>query len=95
MLQVHAESEEEFAKRAPGKNGHVALVNNDNEMAFVALLASAGFTVSSDANARFSKSDSDSEREDRFDCGNIHEEDEDYDLVLKIEKNNGSDESEV
>lgn len=83
IAKVHAESEEEVAKRAPGKNGHVALVNNDNEVAFVALLASAGFTVSSDANACFSKS---TEREDRFDCGNIHEEDEDYDLVLKVEK---------
>lgn len=85
MLQVHAESEEEVAKRAPGKNGDVAPVDNDNETAFVALLASAGFTIRSDTNACFSKSDSESRREDRFDSGSIDEEDEDYDLELTVE----------
>jgi len=55
-------------------------------MAFVALLANAGFTIRSDTNARFSKCDSDSGREDRFESDSIDEEDEDYDLVLKVEK---------
>lgn len=62
FLQVHLESEEEIAKRAPGKNERVSSV--DNEKTFLALLASAGFTIRSDSNARFTKCDS--EREDLF-----------------------------
>lgn len=91
MFQVHLESEDEVAKRTDGKNGDVAPVDNDTQMAFVALLASAGFTIRSDTNARFTKSGSDSGREDTFDSGSVGDEDEagdeDYDLVLKVEKN--------
>ncbi|KAG0616912.1 hypothetical protein M758_5G150900 [Ceratodon purpureus] len=95
IAKVHLESEDEVAKRAPGTNGDVAPANSDNEMAFVALLASAGFTIRSDTNARFSKSDSGSGREDSFDSGSVNEEDEDYDLVLRVEKNSGLDETKV
>lgn len=89
LFQVELESEDEVAKRTHRKDGDVADVDTDNESAFVALLASAGFTIRSDTNARFSKFDSDSGREDtqdRFDSGSRDEEDEDYDLVLKVEE---------
>jgi len=83
LFQVHLESEEEVAKKTHEINGDVAAVGSDNEMAFVALLASAGFTIRSDTNARFTKSSSDSGREDNYDSESICE---DYDLVLKVEK---------
>lgn len=92
LFQVHLESEEEVAKRTAGD---VAPVGSDNEMAFVALLANAGFTIRSDTNARFTKSGSDCGQEDRFDNGSIGDEDEDYDLVLEVEKNSGVGETKV
>lgn len=60
--QVHLESEDVIEKRE--KTGRVSSVDNQNT--FIALLASAGFTIRSDSNARFTKCDSleDSGRED-------------------------------
>lgn len=56
VAEVHLESEEEVTKRTLGNE---AAVGSDNENAFIALLASAGFTICSDSNAHFAKSDSD------------------------------------
>ena len=72
LVQVHLESEEEVQKRDAGQHGGVtvATVNNSNETAFEALLASAGFSICCD-NAQFSRSDSESEGK----CGSGAEED--------------------
>lgn len=71
-MQVHLESEEEVQKRDAGQHGGVtvATVNNSNETAFEALLASAGFSIRCD-NAQFSRSDSESEGK----CGSSAEDD--------------------
>jgi hypothetical protein len=81
------ESEEEVAKRALEGHEEVVSVDDDNESAFIALLASAGFTIRSDTAARFQKSDSHPRVEDR--CGNgssVDEEGEEYDIVLETEE---------
>lgn len=78
------ESEDEVAKRALGKE-EVVPVDNDNESAFIALLASAGFTIRSDPRARFRKSDSNPRLEDALDNVSVDEEGEEYDVVLEAE----------
>lgn len=81
MLQVHLESDEEVQKRDAGQNGGVtvATVNNSNETAFEALLASAGFSIRCD-NAQFPQSDSESEGK----CGTSSEEDTVDDQVSSV-----------
>ena len=82
-MQVHLESEEEVQKRDAGQHGgvKVAMVNNSNERAFEALLASAGFSIRCD-NAQFSRSDSESEGK----CGSSVEEDAVDNHVVGVEK---------
>ena len=81
-MQVHLESEEEVQKRDAGQHGgvKVAMVNNSNERAFEALLASAGFSIRCD-NAQFSRSDSESEGK----CGSSVEEDAVDNHVVGVE----------
>jgi hypothetical protein len=63
------ESEEEVAKRALEGHEEVVSVDDDNESAFRALMASATFTIYSDIAARFQKSDSHPRLEDKFGNG--------------------------
>lgn len=84
VAKVYLESEDEVAKRALGKE-EVVPVDNDNESAFIALLASAGFTIRSDPRARFRKSDSNPRLEDALDNVSVDEEGEEYDVVLEAE----------
>jgi hypothetical protein len=69
VAKVQLESEEEVAKRALEGHEEVVSVDDDNESAFRALMASATFTIYSDIAARFQKSDSHPRVEDKFGNG--------------------------